>query len=212
MPATRLIIIRHGETEWNVEGRVMGQLDSRLTTAGVAQAGRLASRLGPINVHALYSSDLGRAETTAQTIVGESGALVSDDRLRERHMGIFQGLTLAEMRSLHPQERAEYETRGGVAAAPDGESVMQHLNRTVDFLDDVVARHGGGTVAIVTHGGMLRALLQYVLGIPYTATLRFRRPNAAMNVFTHQSGRWELDTWGDVSHLEGLSALDHPNV
>ena len=67
MPATRLIIIRHGETEWNVEGRLMGQLDSRLTPAGVAQAGRLAGRLGGVNVHALYSSDLGRAETNENT-------------------------------------------------------------------------------------------------------------------------------------------------
>jgi probable phosphoglycerate mutase len=95
----KLICIRHGETQWNVEGREMGQLDSPLTPLGLRQAEAIADRLGKLEFDALYSSDLGRAVQTAEAIASRCGRDIRlDAGLRERNMGIFQGLTLEEMR------------------------------------------------------------------------------------------------------------------
>ena len=106
----KLIAIRHGETEWNAQGREMGQLDSALTERGIQQARLVAGRLNQAVFHALYSSDLGRAIQTAEIIAAKCQKQVQlDAGLRERHMGIFQGLTLAEMRERFPKERAEFE-------------------------------------------------------------------------------------------------------
>jgi broad specificity phosphatase PhoE len=103
----KLIAIRHGETEWNAQGREMGQLDSALTERGIQQARLVAGRLNQAAFHALYSSDLGRGIQTAEIIASKCQKQVQlDAGLRERHMGIFQGLTLAEMRERFPKERA----------------------------------------------------------------------------------------------------------
>src|SRR5690349_7599240 len=102
----KLFPVRHGETEWNVEGREIGQLDSALTLRGVQQAEALAQRLSELRIDALYSSDLGRAMRTAEIISLECGVpVVADPALRERHMGIFQGLTTDESRKRYPAER-----------------------------------------------------------------------------------------------------------
>jgi broad specificity phosphatase PhoE len=109
----KLIAIRHGETEWNAQGREIGQLDSPLTERGIQQARLVAGRLNQGVFHALYSSDLGRAIQTAEIIAAKCQKPVQlDAGLRERHMGIFQGLTLPEMRERFPKERAEFEQRG----------------------------------------------------------------------------------------------------
>lgn len=95
---TRLIVVRHGETRANVEGRWQGHRDWPLTEVGVAQAEAVAQRLEGCGFSSLYSSDLGRALHTARIIANRSGhAIVADERLRERHLGVFQGLTRAEM-------------------------------------------------------------------------------------------------------------------
>ena len=110
MSGTRLTILRHGETEWNLQEREMGQLDSPLTPTGLAQARQLAHRLASLHFDAFYSSDLGRASETSSIIAEKlSLKVLFDPRLRERHSGIFQGLTPAEARERYPKERAEYE-------------------------------------------------------------------------------------------------------
>src|SRR3954470_7385192 len=105
----RIIAVRHGETEWTAAGREIGQLDSALTPKGVEQAERLAVRLSRLKIDAVYSSDLGRAMATAAAIAARRGMqVIPDPALRERHMGIFQGLTTAEIDARHPDERLAY--------------------------------------------------------------------------------------------------------
>jgi broad specificity phosphatase PhoE len=102
----KLIVVRHGETEWNAEGREIGQLDSLLTPRGVDQAERLAQRLGRMPIAMIYSSDLGRAMKTAEILAAACGADVRPEPgVRERHMGVFQGLTGPEIRRQFPDER-----------------------------------------------------------------------------------------------------------
>src|SRR5688572_32549109 len=113
MQRTQLIIVRHGQTEWNTAGIRQGHLDSRLTGKGVAQAQALGARLAREKFAALYSSDLGRAVQTAMAVADLTGhEIITDPRLRERHLGIFQGLNAAEITEKYPEERRMLRTMG----------------------------------------------------------------------------------------------------
>lgn len=203
MTATRLILLRHGETEWNREGRYQGHLDSLLTAAGVAQAQALASRLQRQRFSALYSSDLGRAQHTAKIIAERTGhAVRCEERLRERSLGIFQGLLKTEIKQKFPEEYQRFKTAGPDYALPGGESPSQRDRIALAALEDLVRRHPGEQIAIVTHGGVLSGMLRHALGIPPGAPRRFARPNGSWNVFGCENGRWFVETWGDIGHLE----------
>jgi 2,3-bisphosphoglycerate-dependent phosphoglycerate mutase len=213
MPRTRFILIRHGETHWNVEEREMGQLDSPLTVRGIAQAQSLAGRLLPVSFTTIYSSDLPRAVGTAQIIAKEKSMPVHFDlRLRERNMGIFQGLTVAEMHEMYPSEKAEYSRIGFTYVIPGGESAKQRLDRTVLCLNEIGEKHPNETVLCVTHGGILMGFFQYVLGMDPMSGARFKRQNAAINIFEKNNEKWVLETWGDTSHTERLGNLDDPHA
>jgi broad specificity phosphatase PhoE len=208
-----LIAIRHGETEWNVEGREMGQLDSPLTARGVEQSRLIAQRLQRIRFDVLYSSDLGRAVQTAEIVAAQcSKQILFDAGLRERHMGIFQGLTLAEMREKFPVERARFEEIGPDYVIPEGESGRQRSGRSAKVMTSIARRHADATVMVVTHGGFLMGFLEFVLNIPPGNGWRFKRSNAAYNAFEYTEDRWVLHTWNDISHLEGLPSLDDRTV
>jgi broad specificity phosphatase PhoE len=203
-----LIAVRHGETEWNVQHRQMGQLDSPLTSRGIQQAQALGRRLDAIGIDHLYSSDLGRALQTAEII----GALCArkvciDAALRERNMGRFQGLTLDQVRERFPRERAEYDRTGFYDSVPDGETAQQRTDRSVRVLTAIAERHANETVAVVTHGGFLMGFFEFVLGLPYGGGKRFQRQNASYNAFEYADGHWRLETWDDVSHLSGDEPL-----
>ena len=110
MTETKLFIIRHGETQWNAIGRWQGHCDSPLTEKGIRQAKAVANFLTQYQIYAIYSSDLGRAVQTAEIIGARTGQkVILDYRLRERHLGIFQGLTEAEMREKLPDEYNQYK-------------------------------------------------------------------------------------------------------
>lgn len=199
---TKLIIVRHGETQWNVENREMGQLDAELTPRGLAQAEQLAARLQRVGFARVYSSDLGRAARTAEIIAKTSGVDVSlDIDLRERHMGIFQGLTPLEMRQRFPFERQRFEEEPDYPI-PGGESGPQRSARTIPAITGIAERHPGETTVIVTHSGVLRGFFEYVLAMSSGQGWRFRRDNASYNAFEFEDGKWTLVTWNDTSHLQ----------
>jgi len=203
MPTTRLILIRHGETLWNLGQRYQGHLDSPLTDAGVLQSGALASRLIGHAFSALYSSDLGRALQTAEIIAKRTGHIPrTDSRLRERHLGIFQGLSKREIQQKYPEEYALYKSGGPAHVVPNGESAAQACARILDCLKELARRHPGESIVVVAHGGVLSALLVHSLGVSSGAPRRFERHNGSWNVFVCRDEKWFLETWGDVSHLE----------
>lgn len=202
MQRTQLIIVRHGETEWNIRGIRQGHLDSVLTEKGVAQAKALAQRLARETFSALYCSDLGRAVQTAKEIAALTGhEIETDPRLRERHLGIFQGLSGEEIKAKHPEEYKLHRTLGPNYVIPGGESVRQQVERNVSFLNELAARHQGEQVVVVTHGGVVSGFFRHTLSIPLEAPRRFEFVNAGLNVFANEEGDWFLLTWGDVSHL-----------
>ncbi len=209
MDATDVIVVRHGETEWNTEGRRQGHLDSTLTPKGRAQAEALAQRFTPESCSAIYSSDLGRAYETAKAIAEKTGhEVVADARLRERHLGIFQGLDGDEIRRRYPTEYQEHRNGGADHAVPQGESFRQQTARNMRCLEELARRHAGDVIMVVTHGGVLSALFRHTLDISLDAPRRFSFKNASVNRFRFQDGAWGLETWGDVTHLQRVGALD----
>lgn len=209
MNQTQLIIVRHGQTQWNLKLIRQGHLDSPLTEMGVAQAKALAQRLARESFTALYSSDLGRALQTAQMIAEATGhKVVTDPRLRERHLGIFQGLNGDEIREKYPEEYRMHRTVGPTYVIPDGESVEQQVARNVEYLKEIAERHVGEKIVVVTHGGVLSGLFRHTFSIPFTAPRRFEFTNASLNVFNYEDGNWFLQTWGDISHLGSVGTVD----
>lgn len=207
--STSFIILRHGETVENASGRWQGQLDGSLTVLGEAQANAAGRRLAAYVIDALYASDLGRTRRTAQLIAEHTGhAIRLDARLRERHFGIFQGLTVEEMAAMHPQDWEANNRRDPDYAPPGGESVQQLCQRSLACLDELTQRHEGETVLVVTHGGVLICLLRTVLGLPLTQPRRYSVRHLAFNRFVHSDRGWLLETWGDVNHLAGLTPPD----
>lgn len=204
-----LIAVRHGETEWNLHNREMGHLDSPLTTVGVQQAEALGRRLSRLQVDELYSSDLGRAVRTAEIIGAACQKKVHlESELRERHMGLFQGLTWDEMAERFPQEREAYNRKGFYETVPEGETAQQRSDRSVRILTAIAERHRDQTVVVVTHGGFLMGFLEVVLGMPLGSGKRFKKQNASFNAFEYAGSQWCLETWNDLSHLNGLGTLE----
>ena len=209
MIRTQIIIVRHGQTQWNTRKIRQGHLDSELTDKGVAQARALGQRLARESFTALYSSDLGRALHTARMIAAVTGhEIVTDARLRERHLGVFQGLSGDEIKDKHPEEYRLHRTLGPEYVIPGGESVRQQVARNVDCLDEIALKHPGEKVVVVTHGGVVSGLFRHALDIPLDAPRRFEFVNAGLNVFAYEDGHWILRTWGDVSHLDPGAATE----
>jgi 2,3-bisphosphoglycerate-dependent phosphoglycerate mutase len=209
MERTQVIIVRHGQTQWNLKLIRQGHLDSPLTEKGIAQAKALAQRLAQEKFTALYSSDLGRAVQTAQTIAAVTGhQVVTDTRLRERNLGIFQGLNGDEIKDKFPEEYRFHRTLGPDYVIPSGESVKQQVERNIACLCEIAAKHVGEAIVVVTHGGVLSGLFRHTFSIPFSAARRFEFMNASLNVFNYENGSWFLQTWGDVSHLGVIGTAD----
>lgn len=207
----RLIAIRHGETEWNIERREMGHLDSPLTARGRRQAELIAARLKGVKFDHLYSSDLPRAMTTAKIISAACGVpVISHAGLRERNLGIFQGMTRAEQRERFSHEYESLRQAVYDYVIPEGESAAQRTTRSVKTLTEIAGANPDGTTVVVTHGGFLQGFFEYVLAMPPGGGWRYKRRNASYSSFTYEERRWCLDTWNDISHLDGMEALDDP--
>ncbi|MEK7362236.1 MAG: histidine phosphatase family protein [Pseudomonadota bacterium] len=201
--------IRHGETEWNSQGRFQGHLNSALDAAGLAQADALGEYLARERFDLLFSSDLGRALQTASAIAMRTGhEIVIEPRLRERCMGIFQGLTPDEVEARYPDEYARFRSRDPDYVIPQGESVRQLFERSVACFTELATRHAGLTLATVTHGGVLAMLYRHARSMPLQAPRDFPLHNTGVNRFCHRLGAWQLQSWGEVGHLD--LALDDP--
>jgi probable phosphoglycerate mutase len=210
MTATELIVVRHGETIWNSQARIQGHQDSELTPVGLGQAKAIAGRLAKMKFHALYSSDLKRAQRTAECIAELTGhKIILDDRLRERNMGIFEGLTREEILEKFADEYANIRAHEPTYSIPGGESLQDKYNRTIGCFVDIVNTNPGKVVVVVTHGGVLDDLIRFTLEIPLTKPRKFRLFNAGLNTFLIRDGVWMLGTWGDVAHLSESSSLEH---
>ncbi len=179
-----VVVVRHGQTEWNEQGRWQGRLDSPLTELGRKQALEARRIVMQQPIHAVYSSDAGRAMETARIILGELELpIVPHPALRERDYGVYEGLTAAEIEERYPGTR--FRDVGGSRetwAPPKGETMAQVRERVRSFLLDLVQSHAGETVLLVTHSGVVRAVDSLCRGETFDAIWHRVPQNAAVYV------------------------------
>ncbi len=205
---TRVLAVRHGETAWNVENRIQGQLDIALNDLGRWQAQRLADALAGETVDAIYTSDLRRTiETAAPTARDGRIAAVADAGLRERGFGVFEGLTFTEIEQRWPEQSARWRRRDPDFGAEGGETLIEFYARSVASVTRLAATHPGQTIMIVTHGGVLDCLYRAASRIALGAPRSWQIGNASINRLLHTPQGFTLIGWSDDHHLED-SPLD----
>jgi len=164
-PVTTLLLVRHGETDWNREGRWQGHSDTHLNESGRAQAERVARELDGLDV--VYSSDLARARETAEIIAARSGLPVRFDmRLRERSFGAWEGLTADEIESDFRDAHLRWLAGEG-PGADDAEPFDAFGQRVREALGEILERHPDETVLVVAHGGTIRVIHALAGGLDY---------------------------------------------
>ncbi len=164
---TRLYLIRHGETDWNIEGRWQGQADVPLNGRGRAQAARTAQALADVGLTRIYSSDLARASETAEALARVTGLPIQfEPRLREIHQGEWQGLLVTEIEARYSEAFHLRKQDPLKVAPPGGETVQQVRERVVSAIEAILQRHPHERVAVVSHGFALAVALVHYQGHP----------------------------------------------
>jgi probable phosphoglycerate mutase len=224
MKPVRLLLIRHGETDWNRALRFQGQIDVPLNAMGQEQARRVGQRLaalhrvGDVAVPDLYCSDLQRAVQTATPITwathdpaaqGEphhqAVPLQTQRGLREQHFGLFEGNTAADNQAQYPDLWAQWRRFDASFSLPgDGESTQTFHDRVISTLLDLCRDTDCADLTVVTHGGVLDMVWRHARGESLDGPRRCEIPNAGLNRVRVEAGRFHIDTWGDVDHLAGM--------
>jgi probable phosphoglycerate mutase len=209
--ATRLIAMRHGETAWNVDTRLQGQLDVPLNDNGREQARRAAQALLHDAPDVVYSSDLSRALETAQAAAAALGLPVATDTgLRERCFGVWEGHTYAEVEQRWPDESAQWRVRNPAFGPEQGETLQGFYDRVVATATRLAAAHPGQSVLLVAHGGVLDCLYRAASRMALNAPRTWELPNTGINRLLYTGSGFTLVGWADVHHLDE-GALDESN-
>lgn len=196
-----LMLVRHGETEWNVQRRYQGQSDVPLSELGRWQAQHIAARLARGKIDAVYASDLKRAWETASVIAKKNGLEVaSEPRLRELKFGILEGLTFEEAESLYPDMIAAWLE--DFNNTPEGaETIDQFNERIVSLLDDLKGKHDEQVVLLVGHGGSLSEIMRVVLGLSPEKRWYLEMENTSLSEVLIAEGYVGLKRLNDTCHL-----------
>lgn len=206
--ATRIIAVRHGETDWNVATRIQGQLDIGLNGTGRWQAERVGQALADEALDAVYSSDLSRAYATAQAIAAAQAvpAVVrTHTGLRERGFGKFEGHTYAAIEAQWPEESHLWRIRDPHFAPMGGESPVQVMARVGHAVNDIAERHPGQHIVLVAHGGVLDMLYRLATQQSVSAPRTWELGNTAINRLLWTPTGLTLIGWADSRHLDGAA-------
>jgi broad specificity phosphatase PhoE len=198
-----LLLVRHGQSTWNHERRIQGQLDPPLSEEGRRQAAHLGRRLAGRQFAGLYSSDLKRAAETAG-LVGEAVGIEPTPmaELREIYLGAWEGLQTEELAVRFPEAWAGWTQEPNWDLVPGGEGSAAFEKRVTGVLDSLFARHQDGDVLVVTHGGVIQIALHHVVGRPGRGIFPFRIQNASLTVIEMRNGRFVVSGVNDIGHLE----------
>ena len=202
MKETEIILIRHGETEWNSQQRMQGHSNSDLSSVGQAQIQALGQWTKNVPFDLIYSSDSPRAKQTAESITQFSGhELQFDQRLREKNLGVFEGLTSEEARERHPEVFRLFKTAGSKYVIDEGESTQQLQDRALEIVNEIRIKHPEERVLLVTHGGFIRVVMKHSLGLSLETPTRFLIRNTGVFRLVWED-KWLVSQMGGVSHLE----------
>ena len=199
-----LLLVRHGETEWNAEGRIQGHTDIGLSEIGTEQARSLEARLAGLNIDAAYSSDLKRTSETAKLALGERDVILNETpMLREYNKGAFEGMTLAEIKAQFPEEYPRYLEKDLDYAPEGGETARDVSVRMAGIIGRIKSDHLNETVLVVSHGGVLRAAMVSLLGMPLEGNWSFVFGNCGLTTVDTFADNAVLRHFNDTSHLNG---------
>jgi len=206
----RILLARHGETVFNVEGRWQGQSDSPLTERGKAQARELARALAHESIAAVYSSDLGRAAQTAEEVATIHGlSVITDERLREIHTGDWTAKGRVEIEAGWPGGLQQWATQPSHFVIPGGESIYAAQQRVLSFFATHMPAHEGQTVVVISHGAVCQTILVDAMGKTVNDLwLKERMDNCQISRLEWTAARGlELIELADVRHLEEVGSL-----
>lgn len=198
----RLLLVRHGLTEWNATGRSQGHSDIPLAEEGRRMARALGVRLAPVELDLAVSSDLCRARETAEILIGErSLALHQSASLRELSLGAWEGLSSEEIAREHPGVRADWVRSPAVARPPGGETLTELQARVASHLDALAATHAGKTVLVVSHGYAILTYVCHVLGLPLDGFRALWIDPTGLTEIRFNGERRSLRRLNDTGHL-----------
>ena len=208
----QLILVRHGETDWNAEGRIQGMLDVPLNALGMQQAALTAAELArSVDIADMVSSDLVRTRETTTPIAEATGFEPRfDARIRERNFGVWQGKTYEEWRVLDAVGMARYNAGDPDYGPEGGETASQFLKRCVDAVTDLVLGSEEKTLILVTHGGVVSSMVRHAQGLNPQSARTWSVPNASISEwrieYVNDEPVFYVDRIGDASHLEHADA------
>lgn len=200
---TKLIIIRHGQTLWNLERKYQGHSDIALSDKGIKQAEAVAVRFAKEKIDAVYASDLSRAYKTAEYIAVRHNLKVHvTPELREIKFGEWEGLTYDQITARWPGMLGKLWTTPDELEIPGGESFHQLKERAYAAIQKIIKEHSGQTVAVVAHGGTIGTILCAVLDIHLNHVWSIKQDNTAVNIIEYYDGRPVITLLNCVRHLE----------
>ena len=203
MNSKKIYLVRHGESTWNLEKRLQGHLDGSLSLNGIRQAEKVGATLEN-KISRVYSSDLERARATAEIIVKKcSVKLDNDERLRERNLGIFQGLTLLEVEAKYPEMYNKFISGDPDFIIPKGESISQTSKRINSFLNELINEKDEDNICIVTHDGIINIALREILGFSSNLPEKFILSNGSISqvFYDYEQASWFALSIGEILHL-----------
>lgn len=201
---TKIIYIRHGETEWNLSGKYQGQTDVALSPRGIAQAEKLAAHFPVKEIAAVYCSDLSRARRTAEIIAKPLGlAPVPKKELRELNFGAWEGLRYDEISKRWPIAVEDFFRHPDRMEIPGGETFAAVQQRAMGCIQALCDAHEGATIAVVAHGAILRTILSAALHMDLRYVWTIRQFNTAVSIV-----RYEDDGWATVELVNSTAHLD----
>lgn len=199
---TRIFLIRHGETEWNRQGKLQGQSNVNLSPEGVHQAQMLAEYAYFKHADAIYSSDLHRAAATAEILAKKFGLRVRKmPELRETNFGEWEGKSISELAEKYPKDFGKFFTAPEKFQPPQGESFLSSQARIINAMDRITANHDNENIIVVSHGAVIRLLLCAALDMPIHKMWALAQFNMAVNVLLIADGNITVELMNGTGHL-----------
>ena len=204
----RVILVRHGQTDWNESGVFRGRIDVKLNQRGVEQAEAVGRALADVSLDAIYSSPLTRALDTAAAVSHHSGVRVhTNNAFNDMHFGDWQGLTRPEVEKRYPSLFRLWLTAPQRVRIPNGETLARVRRRLLSGIEYLFGMHGDGTVLIVSHGLTNKVLLCAMLGLYNSHFWKVKQDNAAVNVFKYTGEGSKVFLMNDTTHLRKLEDI-----
>jgi phosphoserine phosphatase len=198
----RLLLVRHGQSSWNREGRIQGQTDVPLSDEGRRQAEAAARRLRSTTLAGIYSSPLCRAHDTAMAIAQPHAlAVTSIPDLAEIQHGMWEGLTLTEIAAKDGERLRQWNETPGRVRMPSGEALRDVRQRSLSAVRVLATRHGGDVICVVSHEIVIKVIVAEVLGMDYDHLMRFAIDNCAVTTVDYDGRVGQVVTLNDMTHL-----------